>query len=318
MKAAIVYELGDTPRYGDFEEPQIQGDEVNVSVTATAVKQLDRAIVAGTHYSSPKIFPIVPGTDGVGRLPDGSRVYFAANRRPFGALAERSPASWTAPVPCGVDDYLSAALVNPAFGAWLPLGWRGGLTAGETVMIMGATGTTGSLAVKAARLMGAGRIIACGRRLDVLEQLGADASVDLSLPEDALRAAFAREAGHGLDLIIDYVWGRPAELLIDVLTAADLHGASESDAGVRLVSVGAMAGANICLPSAALRGSRLSLLGSGTANFPPVAQMQALVGEILGHAAKGELGLNLDVHPLSDVEAVWRQPQSDRRIVFRL
>lgn len=314
MKAAIIDALGGAPRYGEFADPVALDGEALVAVTAAGVKQLDRAIVGGTHYSSPKALPFVPGTDGVGTLADGARVYFAANRRPFGGLAARAPASWTVPLPGGVDDATAAALVNPALGAWLPLGWRGRLRAGETVLVLGATGATGGLAITAARLMGAGRVIAAGRRRAVLDALGADATIDLALPDDALRAAFAAEAARGIDLVIDYVWGRPAELLLDALTTTDLHAVAPSEAGVRLVSVGAMAGPELRLPSAALRGSRLTILGSGTANFPPVDEMRRLVGDVLAHAAAGELRMAVDVRPLSGIERAWDTADGERLV----
>lgn len=229
MQAAIVTALGQAPVFGTFEEPQAQANEVPIDVLAAGIKQLDRATVAGTHYSSPKQLPIVPGTDGVGRTADGKRVYFASFRRPYGAMAERSVASWTVPVPEAVDDATAAALINPAFAAWLPLRWRADLQPGETVLIIGATGTSGKLAVAAARQAGAGRIVAAGRRLSVLEALGVDATVDLSLQGEALTQAFAAAAGPGgYQVIVDYIWGRrpkrcsrPSIITISRLTPAD-------------------------------------------------------------------------------------------------
>lgn len=314
MRAAIVDQFGQAPRYGEFEDPVPGSGEELVEVTAAGIKQLDRAIVSGTHYSSPRQLPVVPGTDGVGRTGNGTRVYFAANRRPFGGMAERAPASWTVPLPAGLDDALAAAIVNPAFGAWLPLVWRGRMQAGETVMVLGATGATGRLAVRAARLLGAGRIIAGGRNTAVLNSLGADQVIDLSLPPDALKEAFSAEIARGVDLVVDYVWGPVAEAFIAGLVQSDLH-AAERESEIRLVSVGAMAGANITLPSAVLRGSRLTILGSGTANFPPVPTMQALVADILRRAAAGELSMEIETMPLAAIGEAW--PLSgQRRIVL--
>ena len=195
MKAAIIDALGQLPRFGDFAEPLAEGDEIVVTVTAASIKQLDRAIAAGTHYSSPRELPVIPGTDGVGRLPDGAQVYFAANRRPFGGMAELAPASWTVPLPVGMDDALAAAIVNPALGAWLPIMWRGGLRPGETVVVLGATGGTGRLAVRAARLLGAGRVVAAGRRLEQLAALDTDSRIDLRLPAQELRNRFCGRSG---------------------------------------------------------------------------------------------------------------------------
>ena len=222
MQAAIVKRWG-KPRFSAPLRSPAQANEVPIEVLAAGIKQLDRATVAGTHYSSPKQLPIVPGTDGVGRTADGQRVYFASFRRPYGAMAERSVASWTVPVPEAVDDATAAALINPAFAARLPLRWRADLQPGETVLIIGATGTSGKLAVAAARQAGAGRIVAAGRRLSVLEALGVDATVDLSLQGEALTQAFAAAAGPGgYQVIVDYIWGPATEALLATLNNHDL------------------------------------------------------------------------------------------------
>ncbi len=304
MKAAILDELGAIPRFGDFAEPDLKEGETLVRMSAAAIKPLDRAVASGTHYSSPKALPVVCGMDGVGTLADGSRAYFAAFRRPFGAMAEQVPATWTVPVPDSLSDALAAAVVNPALAAWLPLVWRGRMEPGETVLVMGATGAAGGFAVRAARLLGAGRIIAAGRRQEVLAELDADATIDLRLPEHELVAAFAAEASKGIGVILDYVWGRPVELLIDSLLKSDLSAVS-SQRPIRLVSIGEMAGRSIALPSAALRASRLEIVGSGTANFPARERMREIVGDILAHAAGGQLDLEIETFALADVALAW-------------
>lgn len=317
MKAAIVDRFGAAPRFGTFAEPLAEAGETLVAVTHASIKQLDRAIVSGTHYSSPRTLPMIPGTDGVGRRADGTPVYFMAGRTPFGAMAENAPATLVVPLPEGIDHGLAAAVVNPALGAWLPLAWRGHVAPGETVLILGATGATGSLAVRAARLLGAGRVIAAGRRPDALAALDADATIDLRLPPADLRAAFAQVAASGIDVVVDYVWGAPAELLIAELVRHDLATDAHRRA-IRYVSVGAMAGATIALPSAALRGSQLTILGSGTANFPPAARLADFVGDILGRASAGEIGLPVAEHPLADVARCWAAPGDGPRIVLRI
>src|SRR5258708_26879348 len=195
MQAAVLEELGRVPRFCAFREPIIEPGETLVYVSAAAIKPVDRAIASGMHFASPRRLPVVPGLDGVGRLGDGSRVYFSAFRPPFGAMAQRAAASWYVGVPDGLDDPLAAAVVNPALGAWLPLVWRGALRAGETVLVMGATGSSGRMAVAAARLLGAGRIVAAGRRQDALANLQADATIDLRLQEDDLKEAIRAAAG---------------------------------------------------------------------------------------------------------------------------
>lgn len=306
MEAAILHALGEVPRFGTFEEPQAQDGETLVDVTAAPIKPLDRMIAAGTHYSSPRALPVIAGMDGAGRLADGTPVYFAALRRPFGSMAQRAAASWHVPIPRGLDDAVAATIVNPALAAWLPLAWRGGLVEGETVLVMGATGAAGKLAVKVARLLGAHRVIAAGRRQEVLADLGADATIDLRLPQTDLALAFAEQAALGIDIIVDYLWGPPVETLVGTLVKNNLSTTKKgSERGIRLVSVGEMAGKAIALPSAALRGSALQIIGSGTANFPPVPQMQAIVGDILGRAAAGELTIDVERIDLADVADAW-------------
>ncbi|WP_199637887.1 zinc-binding alcohol dehydrogenase family protein [Serratia sp. PAMC26656] len=319
MKAAIVKALGQPPVFGSVEEPQAQAGEVLIEVTLAGIKQLDRAMVAGTHYSSPKSLPIVPGTDGVGYTPDGQRVYFASFRQPHGALAERTVASWTVPVPEGVDDATAAALINPAFAAWLPLHWRAEVQPGETVLIIGATGTSGKLAVAAARQAGAGRIVAAGRRQNVLDALGVDGTVDLGLEGAELVQAFADAAGPaGYNVIVDYIWGATTEALLATLNNHDLSSYA-GGRGIRLVNVGSMAGPDIRLPAAVLRSNQLQIMGSGTGNFPPVAEMQRYANEILALAAAGKIAVETQEHGLTEIAAVWDlNKKSDVRSVIRI
>ncbi|CAI0708553.1 quinone oxidoreductase family protein [Serratia grimesii] len=319
MKAAIVNVLGQAPVAGNVDEPTAREGETLITVSVAGIKQLDRAMVAGTHYSSPKSLPIVPGTDGVGYAPDGQRVYFASFRQPHGALAERTVASWTVPVPKGVDDATAAALINPAFAAWLPLHWRAEVQAGETVLIIGATGTSGKLAVAAARQAGAGRIVAAGRRQSVLDALGVDATVDLSLEGAELVQSFAAAAGpNGYQVIVDYIWGAATEALLATLNNHDLSSYA-GGRGIRLVNVGSMAGPDIRLPAAVLRSNQLQIMGSGTGNFPPVADMQRYASEILALAAAGEISVETQEHDLSEIADVWDlNKKSDVRSVIRI
>lgn len=319
MKAAIVNTLGQAPQLGVFTPPQAQDGEVIVEVRVAGIKQLDRGIVAGTHYSSPKNLPFVPGTDGVGLTPDGQRVYFASFRQPHGALAERAVASWTVPVPDALDDATAAALVNPALAAWLPLYWRANIQPGETVLIIGATGTSGKLAIAAARQAGAGRIVAAGRRQSVLEALGVDATVDLGLEGEALKQAFAAAAGpKGYDVVVDYIWGPATEALLATFNNHDLS-SHAGGLGIRLVNVGAMAGPNITLPAAVLRSTQLQILGSGTGNFPPIPQLKRIVADILALAAEGKISVETQEYALAEIAEVWDiNKKSDIRSVIRI
>ena len=152
----------------------------------------------------------MPGVVGAGRLPGGRRVLFGSQ---YGTMAQYSATrpQMTFPVPDGLDDAVAAAAWNPGLSAWLAFGWRCPLEPGQTVLILGATGVTGKLAVQAARHFGAARVVAAGRNqqvLDSLTQLGADATVQLGQPDDALAAALAAQAGEGgYDLVLDYLCG---------------------------------------------------------------------------------------------------------------
>src|SRR6516225_2908086 len=200
MHAAVLRTVGKPPRYEQFPEPVAGADEVIVEVHAASLKPVDKQLASGSHYASPRGLPLVCGTDGVGHLSDGQRVFFGGARAPYGAMAQRTvvPRAFTFPVPETVDDETAAALPNPGVSAWLSLAHGAKLAPGENVLILGATGVTGKLATKIAKLLGAGRVVAAGRNQQVLSTLrkqGADATIGLDLPTPELHDAFVREAG---------------------------------------------------------------------------------------------------------------------------
>src|ERR1700719_924012 len=199
MLAAVLHELGKPPRFEEFPDPTPGEGEVLIHVRAAALKPVDKQLADGKHYASPREFPVVCGADGVGRLEDGTRMFFGGPRRPYGAMAERTVVrrAQCFLVPDDVDDDTAAAIPNPGVSAWLSLTHRAKLASGETVLILGATGVTGKLAVQIAKLLGAKRVIGAGRNarmLDRLRELGADATIQLEQAGDALKEAFAREA----------------------------------------------------------------------------------------------------------------------------
>lgn len=171
MHAAVLHEFGSAPRYDQFEDPVARDGEALVKVLAASLKQIDKGMASGKHYASHRELPVVCGVDGVGRLETGERVLFGGCRKPFGAIAEKTvaPRAFCFPLPDGVDDAMAAALPNPALSSWLPLKYRAKLQPGETVLVLGATGTAGKLAVQIAKLLGAGRVIAAGRNPKQLE-----------------------------------------------------------------------------------------------------------------------------------------------------
>ena len=183
MNAAVLHEHGKAPRYGSFEDPEPQPGTVMVDVAAAGLHHLDLLKASGSFYMGPPPLPSAVGTDGVGRLQDGRRVYFDETVAPFGSMAERALARETAlfEFDDGLDDVTAAALGNTGMGAWLAVSWRSGLQEGDTVLVLGC-GAFGSLAVQIAKLHGAGRVVAAdrgGERLERQLDHGADATVAL-------------------------------------------------------------------------------------------------------------------------------------------
>jgi len=187
MNAAVLHTLGKPPRFELFPDPTPGDGEVIVAVRAASLKSVDKQMAAGSHYASPRELPVVCGADGVGQLEDGARVFFGGPRRPYGAMAQRAVVRRVQcfPVPDEVDNETAAAIPNPGVSAWLSLKHRAKLAPGETVLILGATGVTGKVAVQIAKILGAGRVVAAGRNpqlLSTLAELGADATIQLDQP----------------------------------------------------------------------------------------------------------------------------------------
>jgi NADPH:quinone reductase-like Zn-dependent oxidoreductase len=182
MKAAIVLGAGQTPVYGDFSEPQPSLGDTRIAVTAAAISHVVKSRASGTHYSASGQFPFVVGIDGVGRLDDGSRVYFVLPPAPYGSMAQRTvvPLAQCLALPDELDDVTAAAIANPGMSSWAAYTERAKLKTGETVLVNGATGTAGRLAVQIAKHLGAKKVIATARNADALTSvaaLGADVTI---------------------------------------------------------------------------------------------------------------------------------------------
>lgn len=316
MHAAVLHALGTTPRFEEFPEP-IPGDgEVLIRVSAAALKPVDKQLAGGSHFASPRELPAVCGADGVGWLDGGTRVFFGGPRRPYGAMAERTVVrqSQCFSIPENLDDDTAAAIANPGVSAWLSLKHAAKLASGETVLILGATGVTGKLAVQIAKVLGAGRVVAAGRNgkvLSKLHELGADATIRIDIPDQELIEAFRREAGKKpFDVIIDYLWGPPTEALLKAITGLEFV-AAESQ--TRLVQVGESAGSTIRLPAAVLRSTALTILG--TAGIPPWDVLTEAFQQVMIHAASGKLSIETDRIPLAEIEDAWERNVQARRLV---
>jgi len=318
MQAAVVNTPGQAPRYQSFPEPVAQDGEVPVKVRAAGLHPIVKALASGTHYASAGTGrePAVPGVDGVGTLDDGSRVFFGLTRKPWGTMAERAaaPRRMCIPLPDGLSDIEAAAIANPGMSSWVMFKERARLIPGETVLVLGATGVAGQLAIQSARQLGAKRVIAAGRNVEVLATADVDAVIALGEPEDAVREAFAAQAALGIDLVVDYLWGRPTELLLEALAKGFKVDATRS---TRLVEVGTSAGQAITLPGATLRSIDLTLLGSGFG----AARLERILAELpvfFAMAASGTLKIAVEPVPLTEIEKAWDRIEKGRRIVFTI
>ncbi|BCG77340.1 quinone oxidoreductase family protein [Mesorhizobium sp. 113-3-3] len=317
MKAAIVSSAGQTPVYGDFPDPVPAPGENLVTVTATAISHVVKSRASGSHYSSAGQFPFIVGIDGVGRLKDGSKVYFALPRAPNGSMAERTvvPEAHCVALPDGLDDITAAAIANPGMSSWAAFTERAKLKPGETVLVNGATGTAGRLAVQIARHLGARKIIATARNaaaLDAVAALGADVMIPLIEDGAALEENFKRQFKEGVDVVVDYLWGSSAQRL---LIAAAKAGADAVP--IRFVQIGAVSGSDITLPSAVLRSSAIALMGSGIGSVP-LDRFIACTGDLLRAVVPAGLQIDTTPVPLADVEQAWARDDSTRRTVFTL
>jgi NADPH2:quinone reductase len=232
MNAAVIHSYDQPPRYKAFRDPVPATDEILVTVTAAGLHPIVRALAKGAHYGSTGQLPLIPGVDGVGRTDDGARVLFGSSHPPYGTFAERSITrrAMCMPLPDSLDDATVAAMINPAMSSWAALAHRAHFAAGESILILGATGSAGHLAVQIAKRLGAKRIVAVGRNPRALEEtksLGADTIISLNQDREALIAAFRAEINLGLDVVLDYLWGAPAEALLAAIVQKGL----DHDAG---------------------------------------------------------------------------------------
>ncbi len=316
MKAAIVVEAGKTPVYGDFREPIPAEGEVLIHVRAAALSHLTKGRAAGTHYSSDGKVPFVVGIDGVGRLENGKRVYFVRPDAPWGAMSERTVVrpEQCVPVPDDLDDVTAAAIANPGMSVWAAFRERAKLVAGENVLINGATGSAGRLAVQVAKYMGAKKVVATGRNAESLKgvrELGADVTIPLGDNGDALEDALKEQfGGDGIDVVLDYLWGPSAERIL--IAGAK---AGKEAVPIRYVEVGALSAANITLPGAALRSSAIQMMGSGIGSVP-IEGLLNCIEEFLKAVVPAGFQVATKTAPLADVGKLWAADTGSPRLVF--
>src|ERR1700729_2498231 len=305
MNAAVVTSFDQPPQFQRFPIPQPTADEqLLVDVLAVGLHPRVRSGAAGAHYTSTGALPMIPGIDGVGRRPDGRRIYFVADDHAIGTMAEKALIDQRRSIelPEEVDAATVAATMNPAMSAWVALRLRVPLQPGQSVLVLGATGNAGTMAIQVAKLLGAGRVVGAGRdpaRLNALTTVGADALVRLVDDAGATNQALA-DAAADVDIVIDYLWGKPAQHAIMALLTAR-HDRSRE---LNWIQIGATAGATIELPPIALRSANLRLQGNGQGAVSPpayLAELPTLVDQIKA----GTIALKASPTGLADVETIW-------------
>jgi NADPH:quinone reductase-like Zn-dependent oxidoreductase len=301
MYAAVVRSFDEPPAYDVFPEPTVSGDgEVLVEVVAAGLHPRVRSAADGTHYTSEGSLPMVPGIDGVGRTSDGELLYFVAPDNAVGTMAERAVVDRRRAVvlPDGTDPVAVAAAMNPAMSSWIALRRRARFEAGGSVLVLGATGNAGQLAVQLAKHLGASKVIGAGRdpeRLKLLTTLGAD---QVHSPDDLADAA-------DVDVVLDYLWGPPTEQAMSAL----LHARADRARPLTWIQIGSMAARELTLPSYLLRAAALTIIGSGQGSVPAqdiLAELPALATLI----TSGNLAINPRPIPLAEVEQAWTKPAS--------
>jgi NADPH:quinone reductase len=304
MRAAVLSELGRSPELGERPDPASADGKVVLEVLAAALNPLDIAVASGRYFAGHPPVPYVPGSEAVGRRRDSGELVWAFSDglgvQRDGTFAQLATCAADAlvPVPDGADPAMAAALGIAGLAGWLPLTWRAPVRNDDRVLVLGATGTAGRVAVQTARLLGAEHVVAAGRDTERLERAtedGANATVGLD-DGDALAERF-REAcgGDGPTLIFDPLWG-------PTLVAA-LESAAR---GARVVQLGQSAGAEASVPSRLVRGKQLDILGH--TNFAVSRDvLREEYGKLVRHAVAGEITLDVEPVALDDVASAWER-----------
>lgn len=309
MKAAVVYQTGVAPVFADFATPDVREGEILIDVNAAAISHVVKSRAAGTHYSFDGVLPFVPGIDGVGTTADGQRVWFAFPRASWGSMAEQAPVALNhcIALPDELDSVTAAAMANPGMSAWAALVTRAGFSAGESVLVNGATGSAGKLAVQIARFLGAKKVIVTGRNPQALAQAGGDVAICLNDDDASLREQLAAQFASGIDVVVDYLWGASAEKI--------LMAAAKTKSTLRYVQVGSLSGGEITLPGAFLRSAPIQLMGSGIGSLT-LAQLLTATQSLFAAAIPGQFSIACTPLPLNNVAEVWDTDDSKQRSVF--
>ncbi|CAF1494855.1 unnamed protein product [Adineta steineri] len=305
--AAVVKALGQVPRCELIDLPSPTSNQVEVQVIAAGVHQLVRAIIGGRHYIKPKTSPIVAGVDGVGKLSNGEKIFFISMAPPTGTMSEHVNVhrDMMIPLPNNADPILFAAIMNAGMASWMALRQRARIQPGETVLILGVTGSSGQIAASTARLLGAKHVIGVGRNTSILDQLLSDGKIDASIPltndEEQIQQAIAKEAA-GVDIVLDFLWGRPTEIAMAGIQSARKDPAQR----LRWVEIGQMAGPTIQCSAMFLRSKNIEIMGSG---IGPISLTEMLkdLEHMVPLVMEGKLTTSVITIPLKDIETKWEE-----------
>ncbi|MCZ4124765.1 quinone oxidoreductase family protein [Streptomyces sp. H39-S7] len=305
MHAAVITAHDAPPAYGEHPEPVALDEHgMVVDVLAAGLHHLTRAKANGTHYSSSSVFPLVPGVDGVVRDASGRLRYAALDDTPLGTFAERTVIDVRRSIilPDNVDPVRIAAAMNPGMSSWVALRRRITFREGQRVLILGATGNAGRIAVQIAKRFGAAQVFAAGRdttRFKALEDLGADRALTF----DEIAAAA------DVDVVLDFVWGAPAaDAMLPMLTAR-----ADRTAPLTWLQIGSMAGGSAPIPSAALRAARLEIVGSGIGSVSP-RDFIAELPELANAVTEGAIDVQARSVPLAQIAQAWSEKTSERLV----
>jgi NADPH:quinone reductase-like Zn-dependent oxidoreductase len=316
MRAAVVTSFGRPPEDQELAAPVPHDGQVLVDVLATAIHPRVRSQADGSHYTSTDALPLVPGIDGVGTTADGQLRYFILPDTQLGAMAERTliDPHRSVPLPADVDPVVIAAAMNPAMSSWIALTRRIEFRPGMRVLVLGATGNAGRMAVQIAKRLGAAHVTAAGRnpqKLAALPGLGADAIVDLAQSTDAVARDLAA-AGRTVDVVLDYLWGEPTAAAMTAIVPAR----ADDDQPLAWIQIGSMAGRESAIPSAALRATKLQIIGSGQGSVSP-RDILAELARVAREVSEGDYDIAARAVPLAQVTEAWAEAaETDERLVI--
>lgn len=294
MRAAVIEAMNTEPvvRH-DVERPVAEPGQVLVQVSMAGVNPTD--LVASTGVRGPLPVPYRPGAEGVGRLADGTRVYFSPTALPHGSMAEFAPitAERAFPIPDELTDAQALGIGIAGSTAWLATDWKARLQPGESVLVMGATGAVGQIAVQAAKLLGASRVVAAGRNVDALERLRERGADDIVVLSDGYEQRLIDSADGGFDLVVDSLFAAP---MAAALKATRYGG--------RLVNLGMRAGRTMELSGLSLKGRDLL---NYNMDIPPIDVYRKAYDRMAQHVIAGELVTDFELLPLTEVAAAWKR-----------